>query len=69
MQLLKRIEEYRVENEQDAIDLIDKFKDEQTEGGYEVIKSGYTMKTKKSKGEIIALWFVVSITMNYNLEA
>ena len=67
MQLLKEVKEFRVETEEDAIALVQKFKDEQ--GTYEVIKSCYTMKTKKSKGEIIDTWFVVSITMNYNLEA
>ena len=67
MQLLKEVKEFRVETEEDAIALVQKFKDEQ--GAYEVIKSGYTMKTKKSKGEVIDTWFVVSITMNYNLEA
>ena len=68
MKLLKRVEEYRVDAEQDAIDLIDKFKEQQSGGGYEVTKSGYVLKTKKSKGEIIDSWYVVSITMNFNLE-
>lgn len=67
MQLIKRVEEYRVESEEEAVALIQKFKDEQIQKGYEVTKSGYTMKTKKSKGEIIDSWFIVSITMNFNL--
>lgn len=69
MQLIKKVEEYRVETEQEAVALIQEFKNKQSTGGYEVIKSGYTMKTKKSKGEVISLWFVVSITMNFDLEA
>ena len=69
MQLIKKVEEYRVETEQEAVALIQEFKNKQATGGYEVIKSGYTMKTKKSKGEVISLWFVVSITMNFNLES
>lgn len=67
MQLIKRVEEYRVESEEQAVELIQKFKDAQVQDGYEVTKSGYTMKTKKSKGEIIDSWFIVSITMNFNL--
>lgn len=69
MQLLKRVEEYRVSTEEEAVDLINTFKSRQAEGGYEVTKSGYALKTKKSKGEIIDSWYVVSITMNFNLEA
>ena len=68
MQLLKRVEEYRVDTEQEAVELIDSFKENQSGGGYEVTKSGYTLKTKKAKGEIIDSWYVVSITMNFNLE-
>ena len=67
MQLIKRVEEYRVESEEEAVALIQKFKDNQFQNGYEVTKSGYAMKTKKSKGEVIASWFVVSITMNFDL--
>ena len=67
MMLMKRTEEHRVESEEEAVALIQKFKDNQAEGGYEVTKSGYAMKTKKSKGEVIDMWFVVSITMNFNL--
>ena len=65
--LIKRVEEHRVESEEAAVALIQKFKDNQAQDGYEVTKSGYTMKTKKSKGEVIDMWFVVSITMNFNL--
>jgi hypothetical protein len=68
MQLLKRVEEYRVSTEQEAVELIDSFKEQQCGGGYEVTKSGYALKTKKAKGEIIDSWYVVSITMNFNLE-
>ena len=68
MQLLKRVEDYRVSTEQEAVELIDSYKERQAGGGYEVTKSGYTLKTKKAKGEVIDSWYVVSITMNFNLE-
>ena len=68
MRLVKRVEEYRVDTEEEAVALIQKFKENQPAGGYEVTKSGYTMKTKKSKGVVLEAWFIVSITMNYDLE-
>lgn len=68
MQLVKRTEQYRVSTEEEAINLIQEFKDKQVGGGYEITKSSYTMKTKKSKGEIIDMFFLCDITMNFNLE-
>lgn len=65
MRLIKKTEEYRVDTEEAAVDLINEIKAGQ--GSYEVTKSGYTMKTKKQKGEVIDLWYVVSVTMNYDL--
>ena len=68
MVLLKRTEQYRVETEEDAINLIQKFKDKQHEDGYEITKSSYTMKTKKSKGEVIDMFFLCDITMKFVME-
>ena len=68
MQLIKRTEEYRVESEGEATALIEKFKENQSSGGYEVTKSGYSLKTKKAKGVVVESWYIVSITMNFNLE-
>ena len=67
MQLMKRVEQYRVESEEQAIKLIQDFKDKQGDGGYEVTKSSYTMKTKKSKGEVVDLFYLCDITMNFNI--
>lgn len=66
MRLIKKTEEYRVDSEESAVELINKFKAQQGTGNYEVVKSGYTMKTKKQKGEVIDLWYIVSITMNFD---
>lgn len=65
MQLLTETKTFRVEDEDAAIQLIEKFKKEA--GNYEVTKSAYTMKTKKSKGEVIDLWYVVTVTLNHNI--
>ncbi len=69
MKLVKKTVEYRVESEESAVDLINTFKEKQNTEGYEVIKSGYTMKTKKAKGVVVDCWFIVSITMNFDLDA
>ena len=68
MQLVKRTEQYRVETEEEAINLIQRFKDKQHEDGYEITKSSYTMKTKKAKGEVIDMFFLCDITMKFITE-
>ena len=53
MRILKITEEYRVENESEAKNVMDHFREEATEKGYSIGKMGYTHKTKKAKGEIV----------------
>ncbi len=67
MQLLSETKKWRVESEEDAVGLIQKMKEQAGANGYEVKKSEYTMRTKKSRGEIIETWWVVSITFNYDI--
>lgn len=67
MRLTAETKTFRCDSEEEAIATIQKYKDEAD--GYEVKKSGYTMRTKKSKGEIIDLWYVTTVTLNYDLEA
>lgn len=67
MELLKETKVWRVENESEAVNLIEDFKNKALESGYTVNKSGYTMKTKKSKGEIIDMWFIVTVEFRYDL--
>jgi hypothetical protein len=67
MQLLETTNKYRVETEEEAINLINNCKEKQIGGGYEVTKSGYVLKTKKSKGEIVESWYIVTLVMNYNI--
>ena len=64
-QLLKITDVYRVETEEDAMNLIQKFKDNQNTEGYTVTKSGYVLKTKKSKGEIIESWFIDTVERSF----
>ena len=64
-QLLKTTDVYRVETEEDAMNLIQEFKDNQITNGYTVTKSGYVLKTKKSKGEIIESWFITTVERSF----
>ena len=53
MRVLKITEEYRVESEDEAKLVMEKFRTEANEKGYSIGQMGYTHKDKKSKGEII----------------
>lgn len=63
--LLKTTDVYRVDNEEEAVKMINEYKDGQASGGYTLTKSGYVLKTKKSKGEIVDSWAVVSVEKTY----
>lgn len=67
MQLLTEVKTMRVADEDAAIALIEKFKQEAASNSYEVTKSAYVMKTKKSKGEVIDMWYIVTVTINYDI--
>ena len=58
--LLKKVYEYRVENEDEVVALIEEHKEKP---GLITYKTTY--KTKKEKGEIVDEWYVVAITHTY----
>ena len=62
MRLIKRTEEYVVDTEEQAIKAIQNFREDAAEHGHTVGASGYTYKTKKSKGDIIGEVYVVKVT-------
>ena len=64
--LLKTTEVYRVDNEDEAVKMIEKTKDDALSEGYTLTKSSYVIKTKKSKGEIIDSWAVCSLEKTFN---
>lgn len=66
MQLIKTTDVYRVEDEAAAIKMIDDAREEALAKGYTLTKSSYVLKTKKSKGEIIDAWAVVSLEKTFN---
>lgn len=61
MELLKTTNEYKVDTEPEAVDLIENAK--QTSKG--IVTYKITYKTKKSKGEIIEEWYVAQITESF----
>lgn len=64
--LMKTTDVYRVNNEEEAVDMINDYKDRQLTEGYTLSKSGYALKNKKSKGEIIDSWAIVTVEKTFN---
>ena len=64
--LMKNTEVHRVNNEVEAVQMIERYKNDQIAEGYTLTKSGYVLKNKKSKGEIIDSWAVVTLEKTYN---
>ena len=67
MELLKETKVWRVSNEDAAVELINRTKENALTEAYAITKSGYVIKTKKSKGEIIDSWCVVTIEFSYEV--
>lgn len=59
--LLKRTEEYRVNNEQEAEALITQAKKDPNGEGYELTSYKMVKKDKKAKGDIVDSWVVVTL--------
>lgn len=66
MILVKQTEEYITDTEEEAKALIEKFKKEAMEEGYEIISYTSTLKEKKSKGEVIDRYFLNKIVKRWN---
>lgn len=65
MEIMKQTDEIRVDTYDEAKALIEKFKSEARENGYDVISSAATLKEKKSKGEIIDSYYIVKIVKRW----
>lgn len=66
-ELIKEIKTWRVDNEETAVEMINEYKDKAITNGYTITKSGYAIKTKKSKGEIVDMYALVNITFSYEV--
>lgn len=60
--LLETVSKFKAVTEIEAKDMIEQFRQEASKKGYTLKKAGYEYKTKKSKGEIIAECWVVTIS-------
>lgn len=64
--LLKTTDIYRVDDETEAVEMIQNYKNNQATDSYTLTKSGYVLKNKKAKGEIIDSWAIVTIEKTFN---
>ena len=65
MRLLKVVEEYRAESEQEVKEMNDKSKTDARNEGYILNAFSYTKKEKKSKGEVIDDGYLVKVAKVY----
>ena len=61
MRLIEQTEKYVVDSEEEAIKVVQAFKQDAQDKGYILGSGGYAYKTKKAKGEIIGEVWVVTI--------
>lgn len=66
MKILTVTTETRAYSEDEAKAIINKFRDKAGEEGYIVKAAGYTYKTKKKKGEVVAEAWVVKCVASYH---
>lgn len=66
--LLRQTQILKVNTEDQAVALIEQEKKGQTQGGYQIGKSGYQYKQKTAKGEIIAQWYLVTVQKDFEGE-
>lgn len=64
-ELCKRTEEFRVNNEAEAQALIDQAKKDPEGEGYELVSYKMVKKDKKSKGEIVDSWIIVTLVKQW----
>lgn len=64
-ELLKTTDVFKVDTEDEAIKLIENYREKQMEEHYTLTKSGYALKTKKSKGEIVDSWVIVTVESTF----
>jgi hypothetical protein len=63
---LETTTKYRVNTEDEAKNMIEKFREQAKTDGILLKKAGYEYKTKKSKGEIVDEGYLISATFIYN---
>ena len=64
--LMKTTDVFRVDDEEEAVKLIEEYKGNQLTEGYSLTKSGYVLKNKKSKGQIVDSWAICTLERTFN---
>lgn len=65
MRMLKVVEEYRAESEQEVKEMNEAFKADAKKEGFILNAFSYTKKEKKSKGEVIDEGYLVKVAKVY----
>ena len=65
MRLLKVVEEYRAESEQEVKEMNEQFKNEAKSEGYILNAFSYTKKEKKKSGEILDDGYLIKVAKVY----
>lgn len=66
MKILKKTTEARAYSEEEAKEYIEKFRLEAAQNHYTVAAAGYTYKTKKKKGAVVAEAWICKCVAEYN---
>lgn len=64
--ILEKTIKLRVDTEKEAKEAIEQYNDDAKQNGYFVKKASYEYKSKKSKGEIIAEAYVVTLALIFH---
>lgn len=61
MRIIKQTDEYRVDTEDEAKEAMEFFRNDAKEKNYVLKSSGYTLKQKKAKGEIVDEGYLIKV--------
>ena len=65
MEKIQETVKVKHDTEREAVEFIDAERKRAKEEGFEIKKSSYTKKEKRSKGEVIAEWYITEVTYKY----
>lgn len=64
--LMKTTEVYRIDTEEEAMNAIERARENALTDGYTLTKSSYVIKNKKHKGEIVDTWVICTLEKTFN---
>lgn len=66
-QLIRTTDFFKVDTEPEAVQLIQEYKDNQSNEGYDLTKYESKYRTKKAKGEIVEEWYQVTLQKDFDV--